>query len=99
MGASANWQGNSVLTREMRVRVPPLLPTHERVESMENPSIVDFLESEGLRSDFASRKLIAIKYGINDYTGTAEQNLYLLGLLRGSVAGRLWAEIKAALKL
>jgi N-acetylmuramoyl-L-alanine amidase len=66
---------------------------------MEDPSIVDFLESQGMPSDFASRRRLADQYGVQNYTGTAEQNTRLLGLLRGGAVGRVWATIKAALKL
>jgi hypothetical protein len=66
---------------------------------MDSNSIVDYLKSQGVMSDFDSRKHIATKYGITDYTGTAEQNIYLLGLLHGSPGGRIWAEIKALLNM
>lgn len=49
-----------------------------------NYSIVDFLESEGAQSDFATRKNVAEKiYGIKNYQGTAEQNLALLQYMQG----------------
>lgn len=46
-------------------------------------SIVDYLKSTGQASDMTSRKALAAKYGINNYSGTAEQNTQLLGMLRG----------------
>jgi hypothetical protein len=46
-------------------------------------SIVDYLKSIGQPSDFTSRKLLAEKYGIKDYVGSAEQNVQLLNLLKG----------------
>ena len=49
-------------------------------------SIVEALNSIGVDSSFNNRKQIAIKNGINDYTGTAEQNIELLNKLK---AGRL----------
>ena len=49
------------------------------------PSIVDYLKSIGQPSDFASRQRLATRYGIANYTGTAEQNIRLLNLLRTGV--------------
>jgi len=45
-------------------------------------SIVDYLKSKGLPSDFAYREQLARQYGITNYRGTAEQNIQLLNLLR-----------------
>src|SRR3990167_3475223 len=47
------------------------------------PSIVDYLSSTGQSSDYASREKLAAEKGIQNYTGTAEQNTQLLGILRG----------------
>jgi len=46
-----------------------------------NNSIVDYLESIGQPSDLKSRTRLAQEYEIEDYRGTAEQNLQLLLLL------------------
>ena len=46
-------------------------------------SIVDYLKSIGVDSSYSSRKKLAKENGINNYTGTAEQNLKLLEILRG----------------
>ena len=46
-------------------------------------SIIDYLKSVGKPSDFTSRAKLATQYRIANYLGTAEQNLKLLGLLRG----------------
>jgi hypothetical protein len=46
-------------------------------------SIVEYLKSVGKASDFVSRKRYATQYGIENYTGTAAQNLKLLDLMRG----------------
>lgn len=46
-------------------------------------SIVDYLDQSGKPSDFASRKELATKMGIPNYTGTASQNLLMLNALRG----------------
>ena len=49
-------------------------------------SIVDFLKSEGKASDFSSRSQLAQQQGIANYSGTAAQNIQLLGILRGAGA-------------
>lgn len=49
-------------------------------------SIVDYLKSVGQASDYGSRATLATKYGISNYTGTAEQNTQLLNLLRGNIS-------------
>jgi hypothetical protein len=56
-------------------------------------SIVDYLESKGIPGDMVARKRIAERHGIVDYTGTAEQNVKLLALLRNPPS-TLWDEIK-----
>ena len=45
-------------------------------------SLVDALDQIGVDSSFASRKELAIKNGIENYTGSARQNLELLRLLQ-----------------
>jgi len=55
----------------------------QRIESAyAGPSIVDYLNSAGKPSDFGSRSQIAGQAGIQNYTGTAEQNTALLKALR-----------------
>lgn len=49
-------------------------------------SIVEALKSIGVDSSFNNRKKIAVKNGINNYTGTATQNIEILDKLK---AGRL----------
>jgi hypothetical protein len=49
-------------------------------------SIVDYLVSIKQPSDFESRRKLAAKYGIKDYTGTATQNAKLLKLLKSGAA-------------
>jgi len=46
-------------------------------------SVVDYLSSTGKPSDFSSRRVLANDLGITDYSGSEEQNLRLLGSLRG----------------
>ena len=48
-----------------------------------NYSVVDFLNANDKKSDFATRKALAESRGIKGYTGTAEQNLRLLSILKG----------------
>lgn len=49
-----------------------------------NVSIVDFLQSQGAQSDFATRKNLAENiYGIANYSGTADQNMQLLRYMSG----------------
>lgn len=50
-----------------------------------NPSIVDFLDSTGMPSDYNTRAKLARENGILNYTGSSEQNTRLLGLLRGQM--------------
>jgi len=47
-------------------------------------SIIDYLNSVGKASDFNSRAKLASQNGISNYTGTAAQNLQLLGILNKS---------------
>lgn len=49
-------------------------------------SIVDYLKSNGQDSSYSNRKKLASKYGINNYTGTADQNTKLLQMLKNSSA-------------
>ena len=46
-------------------------------------SIVDYLKSIDVDSSYNNRKKLAKENGITNYTGTAEQNLKLLEILRG----------------
>ena len=47
-------------------------------------SIVDFMKSRGLASDYASRAKMAQRLGIEDYSGTAQQNIQMLRMLKGA---------------
>lgn len=51
-------------------------------------SIVDYLKSVGQDSSFSARTNLAKQQGISNYTGTADQNLKLLGILRGGGGGQ-----------
>jgi len=58
-----------------------------------NVSVVDFMNSKGLKSDFNTRKSLAQQYGIKDYKGTAEQNMQLLSQLKGKAPATKKAEV------
>lgn len=49
---------------------------------MANPSVVDYLNSAGRDSSFSARKELASKMGVQNYTGSAQQNTSLLNSLR-----------------
>lgn len=51
---------------------------------MASKSIVDYLKSQGKDSSFSYRSQLAKKYGINDYKGTAEQNIKLLNYIQSA---------------
>ena len=51
-------------------------------------SIVDYLNSTGEASDFNSRAARAKQMGIQNYTGTAEQNLAMLSAIQGQDRGK-----------
>lgn len=59
----------------------PTTPTTTPTSTYTGVSIVDFLKSLGLPSDFNSRADLAKQYGITNYTGTAAQNIQLLNTL------------------
>ena len=48
-----------------------------------DPSIVNFLNSSKMPSDYNSRATMAKQNGIENYTGSAAQNTQLLGILQG----------------
>lgn len=58
--------------------------SEEKIEYYPIPEItlIDYLKKIDVDSTYANRKLIAIRNGISDYSGTAEQNLKLLDLLK-----------------
>jgi hypothetical protein len=47
-------------------------------------SIVDYLNSQGLASDWNTRKAMARRFGVTDYKGTADQNLRLMELIKSN---------------
>ena len=72
--------------------IQPTTPQNNQIVGQNNAiqgngSIVDYLNSQGQTSDFNSRTQLAQQYGIQGYTGTAEQNTQLLGYLQGGQQG------------
>lgn len=66
---------------------PPTTPlTAPTTPTYTGNSIVDYLNSIGKPSDFASRKKYAAEHGISNYVGTAAQNLKLLQLMRSGTS-------------
>lgn len=59
-----------------------MIPPPSRAKQSSNYSIVDFLNAQGMPSDYATRKALAEQSGITGYRGTAEQNLQLLSMLK-----------------
>lgn len=49
-------------------------------------SIVDYLKSQGQDSSYSNRQKIATQLGIQNYTGTAEQNIQMLNTLQKKAA-------------
>jgi len=82
-GVSINQLGNDIksLYDDGRVTVKPLdKPKHPVV--VDEDSIVDYLEAKDMDASFDNREKLATEYGINDYVGTADQNIELLNLLQ-----------------
>lgn len=71
--AASNPANGTVTTKPLSTQSP---------STYTGTSIVDYLTSTGKPSDFSSRTQLAAQYGIQNYTGTAEQNTQLLNLLR-----------------
>ena len=46
-------------------------------------SVVDYLATQGQDNSIQARSALAIKYGIQGYTGSYDQNVALLGALKG----------------
>lgn len=68
-----------------KVATTPAAPktTSGMVNTSNNGSVVDYLNSKGQASDYTSRTGLASKYGIQNYSGTADQNTQLLNYLKG----------------
>lgn len=78
----ANNNSNPTSTPIPSSNNPSLNVSNVPTSTYTGPSIVDYLNSVGQPSDFNSRSVLAKQYGIQNYTGTADQNTQLLGALR-----------------
>ena len=68
---------------------PPISKPKPPAKPAPTGSVVDWLAAHNRDSCFAARKKLATQYGIRNYTGTASQNISLLGKLQGGKpAGR-----------
>jgi len=56
--------------------------TNNSISNYKGCSIVEALNQSGIDSSFANRKAMAKNYGINNYRGTASQNIMLLNKLK-----------------
>lgn len=54
-----------------------------RLNSANDPSVVNFLKNNNMPTDYNSRAALAKQYGIQGYTGSSSQNQQLLGFLQG----------------
>lgn len=70
-------------TPKINPPAPVSIPDQTEKPAYTGSSIVDYLKSSGQDSSFYSRQKLAAEKGITNYTGTAAQNLQLLGILRG----------------
>jgi LysM repeat protein/GH25 family lysozyme M1 (1,4-beta-N-acetylmuramidase) len=55
------------------------------VKQIGSVSLVDYMKSQGMDASFANRSKVAAEYGIENYSGTASQNLALLSKLQSGV--------------
>lgn len=78
MGKDLNW----FITPLGKETTKKTVKYYNAIKSYTGDSIVDALKKRGVDSSFRFRKKIAVANGITNYTGTVEQNLYLLGLMR-----------------
>lgn len=80
--AKENGISNYTGTAEQNLKLLKILRDRKNSNYKGN-SIVDYLKSIGVDGGFKNRKKLAKENGINNYTGTADQNLKLLKKLRG----------------
>jgi LysM repeat protein/GH25 family lysozyme M1 (1,4-beta-N-acetylmuramidase) len=55
------------------------------VKQIGSVSLVDYMKSKGMDASFANRSKVAAEYGIENYSGTAAQNLAMLSKLQTGV--------------
>lgn len=80
--AKENGINNYSGTAEQNLKLLEIL-RGKKTSNYQGNSIVDYLKSVGIDSSYSNRKKLAKENGINNYSGTAEQNLQLLKKLRG----------------
>lgn len=70
-----------------------------KVGTREYASLTEYLNTNGLDSSFSARTTLANKYGISNYTGTADQNLTLLSALRANSVKDVYVTTTADLNI
>lgn len=77
------WNENKIVAIESDVKRETTIKVSEKKDTTyTGNSLVDYLNSIGVDSSFENRKKIAKNYGLDNYTGTANQNTLLLNKLR-----------------
>lgn len=74
---NANYFNQAPMQPATQAQAPAIQPSNP-VSSYTGNSIVDALNMGGQSSDFSSRTKLAQQYGIQNYSGTADQNTQLL---------------------
>ena len=65
--------------------VPPVqnaVASQAALNPYEGTSVYDFLSAQNKAPDYASRKILASQLGIDNYRGTAAQNLQMMKMLK-----------------
>ena len=77
-GTTARTAGTATVER------PPLIDVENHIDSLPGAdrlnwrtSIVDLMKLLGIDSDYEARKALAVEMGRDDYSGTAEDNVWL----------------------
>lgn len=81
---SGTLQQNNQLLANLRSRKANASNTVQSKGNLTTGSIVDYLKSINVDASFQSRKRLAAKHGIPNYTGTARQNSLLLHKIRAA---------------
>ncbi|MCM3324906.1 N-acetylmuramoyl-L-alanine amidase [Cytobacillus kochii] len=75
-------------------------PNQPKPKPVENGnSIVDYLNAQGIDSSFKNRAILAKQYGMNNYQGTAAQNIALLEKIKKGVPKKPQTAPKANLNV
>lgn len=81
-GAYGNLTTAQVLAKGVSTGSAPAPAPSAPVSSYSGVSIVDYLRSAGMASDYDSRAALAAQHGITGYSGAPDQNTQLLAILR-----------------